>query len=229
MSTSAELLLKTLDANGHEIESLGTPTAPQSATYTDNATEPAPIGSASDPGTSFVAAAQDHTHEGIHSVHVDGDGGVAGDVNLVSGDGIEITRTGPNITIKQASGSTNKITIGHDGAAYSKGIGEEIIREFHVNFDDAGASSIKAMLAAIVKASAGVGTYSVHVGATAPGDIAGSTVRATFTTSSTTEELKEVLGSAFANPGGHKLVQITANNDNAAGKSFIRGINISFG
>ncbi len=168
MSTSKELLLRNLDADGKEIESLGTPTAPQSATFTDNATPTEPVGATSDPGASFVAAAQDHTHEGIHSIHVDGDGGVLGDVNLVSGDGIEIDRSGPNITIKQAGGSTNKITLAHEGAAYSKGVGEEIIREFLVNFDDAGAVNVKAMLAALVKASAGIGTYSLRVGATAP-------------------------------------------------------------
>ncbi len=225
---SKELLLKVLDANGKEIENLGVPTAAGSATYTDNTTGPAPVG-AQDAGNSLLAAPVDHSHEGVHGVGVDGDPVATGDINLVSGTGIEVTRVGQDITIAVAAGSSNKVTGTHDGAAYSIGVGEDIIREFSVNFDDAPGAMITAMLAAIVKASAGEGTFNLRVGATNPGSTVGSTVRATFTTSSATEVQAENAGAAFANPTGRKLVQITANNDTALAKSFIRGINFSIG
>lgn len=226
---SAELLLKELDANGKEISNLGAPTAANSATYTDNATGPADVGATS-PGSSLLAAPADHSHEGVHGVGVDGGGVATGDINIVSGSGIAVSRTGQDITIAQAPGSSNKVTGVHDGAAYSKGIGEEIIREFSINFDDAPAASVTAMLAAIVKQNgAGAATYNLRVGATNPGSTAGSTVRATFTTTSATEVQAENAGSAFANPTGRKLVQITANNDTALAKSYIRGIHFSIG
>lgn len=225
---SVELLQRKLDADGNEISNLGTPTAPQSATYTDLATQPSDVGAAS-PGSSLLAAPADHSHEGVHGVGVDGGAVATGDVNLVSGPGISLQRVGQDITIATSPGSTNKVTISHEGAAYVPGTSESIVREWLVNFDDAGAASIKAMLAAIVKASGGLGTYKLWVGATAPGATAGGTVRATFTTSSTTEEMKENLGASFANPGGQKLVQLTAVNDTANEKSYIRGIQISLG
>src|SRR4051812_31980614 len=195
---SKELLLKVLDADGHEIENLGVPTAPGSATYTDNATGPTDVGTQA-PGTSLLAAPADHSHEGVHGVGVDGGAVATGDLNIVSGAGVTVTRVGQDITIAQAAGSSNKVTGVHDGAAYSIGIGEEIIREFNVNFDDAPGATVTAMLAAIVKQNgAGVATYNLRVGATAPGSVAGSTVRATFTSTSATEEMKEAAGASFA-------------------------------
>ncbi len=226
---SKELLLKVLDANQKEIESLGTPTAPHSATYTDNSTTPEPVGEEASAGSSFVAAAQDHTHEGVHGVGVDGDPVATGDINLVSGPGVTIERIGQNIVVGTADGATNKISLSHDGAAYSIGTDEDIIREWPVNFGDAPGAQVKAMLAAIVKASAGIGTFKLRVGATAPGAVAGSSVVATFTSASQTEEMKENVGAAFANPTGFKLVQVTATNDTALAKSQIRGIAVSIG
>lgn len=225
---SKELLLKVLDANGKEIESLGTPSAAGSATFTDNTTAPEPVGS-STPGSSFVAAAQDHTHEGVHGVGVDGDPVATGDINLVSGPGITIERVGQDIVVGTADGARNKISLSHDGAAYSIGVGEDVIREWLINFGDAPGAQVTAMLAAIVKASAGVGTFKLRVGATAPGAVAGSSVVATFTSTSATEEMKENVGAPFANPTGFKLVQVTATNDTANAKSQIRGVAVSIG
>jgi hypothetical protein len=226
---SKELLLKGLDADNHEIESLGTPTAAKSATYTELTMPASDVADTAHPGTSFVAAAADHVHEGVHGVAVNGGSVALGDINLVDGDGIAISRTGNDISFSAGAGSLNKVTLGHDGAAYSVGVGEEIIREWLVNFDDCGASSIKAMLAAIVKVSTGIGTYNLRIGATAPGAVTGSTVHATFTHNAATEAMKENLGTAFANPGGRQLVQVTANGDTAGSKNQIRGIHLSLG
>ncbi len=225
---SKELLLKTLDANQKELQNILPPTQAGSATTTDNTTDPSAVGVAA-PGSSLLAAPADHTHEGVHGVGVDGDVVATGDLNLVSGDGVLVERVGQNITFSAAPGSLNKLTLAHDGAAYSEGIGEEVIREWYVNFDDCGSSTITAMLAAIVLASAGVGTFNLRVGATTPGAIAGSAVHATFTSTSTTEEMKENAGATFANPTGRKLVQVTANNDTVAARSQIRGIQVSLG
>lgn len=227
---SKELLLKDLDANGKHIENLGVPNAALDATYTELTTPALPVGTTNAPGTSFIASAEDHTHEGVHGVKANGGTVAVGDVNLVDGSGITITKVGNDFTIAQSSGSTNKITGTHDGAAYSIGVTEEIIREFYVNFDDAPGATIKAMLAAIVKSDGtAVATYNLRTGATAPGSTAGSTVRATITTTSATEVGGENLGSSFANPTGNKFVQITAQSDTALIKSYIRGINFSIG
>ncbi len=226
---SAELLLKTLDADGNEIQNVGTPTQPGSATTTDNTTAPSDVGAVAAPGTSWLAAPADHTHEGLHSIAADANPALVGDATLASGAGIVLAQAGNVITVNADASLLNKVTFAHDGAAYSVGIGEEILREILVNFDDAASANIKVMLAGIVKASAGAGTFNVRVGATAAGATTGSTVRATFSSTSATEELKEILGSAFANPGGRKLVQITSNNDTAGAKSYIRGINVSIG
>ncbi len=226
---SFELLQKPLDANGKVISNLGVPTTEKDATYTDLVTDPADVGATAAPGTSKLAAPADHVHEAVHGIGVDGGAVVSGDVNFVSGSGIAVEIDGNDIIISAAPGSVNKINLTHEGAAYNVGTTEDIIREFYVNFDDAGAASIKVMLAAIVKADAGIGSFSVYTGATAPGSTAGGTVRATITTTGGAEELKENLGAAFANPGGNKLVQITADNDTALAKSFIRGISVSIG
>jgi hypothetical protein len=190
---SAELLLKTLDANQKEVQNILPPTQAGSATTTDNATTPTSDTAAGAPGTSLLASPADHSHPA-------------------------------------ASGTLNKVGLDYAGAGYSVGIGEEILREWLVNFDDATATQIKVFLSGIVKVSAaGTATYNVRVGATAPGATTGSTVHATFTSTSTTEEMKEILGSAFANPTGQKLVQVTADNDTAAVKSYIRGIQVTIG
>ncbi len=56
-----EVLTRDLDANAKRISNLGAPSAPQSATYTDNSSAPRPNGVAS-PGSSFLAAPADHVH-----------------------------------------------------------------------------------------------------------------------------------------------------------------------
>lgn len=58
---AGELLRTDLDANSKRVVNLGSPLAPQSATYTDNASIPLPNGVAS-PGASLLASPADHVH-----------------------------------------------------------------------------------------------------------------------------------------------------------------------
>lgn len=225
-------LQRILDANNNRIISLGDPTAANDATKTDNTTAPANPAAAASAGASFKAAPADHVHQGVHSVHADANGDIYGDARFVSGSGISLTQSGQDITIAASGGAVNKITVGEDSQKYVKGTVEEIIFEYLFNFDDAGlgaSTNIMARLSGIIKVSAGTGTYKLYTEATAPGSTTGGTTRATITTASTSDDMQTNLGSAFNNPGGKVLVQITAVNTGASNKSHLRGLQISIG
>jgi hypothetical protein len=216
-------LQRQLDAGANRISNLGNPTAADDATKTDNTTAPANPAAAASAGSSFKAAPANHVHQGVHSVKSDANPQLYGDVELVSGTGVALSQSGNQITVATSGGSVNKITWGEDRQAYVVGTSEEIIAEFNVNFDDAGNPNVQARINAIVKVSAGTGTYRVYTGATSPGSTAGGTVRATITTTNTAFEKQTNLGAAFANPGGQILVQVTAVNDGVGGRSTMRG------
>lgn len=57
-----DVLQRPLDAGGEPIKNVGTPSAPNDATRTDNASPPAPLGRKAAPGQSFLAAPADHVH-----------------------------------------------------------------------------------------------------------------------------------------------------------------------
>jgi hypothetical protein len=229
---SADVLQRLLDANSNRIANLGTPTTANDATHTDNTTAPANPAASATAGVSLLAAAQDHVHQAVHSVHADANAQLNGDVQFVSGSGISLTQVGQAITVTAASGAVNKLTVGEESQKYSSTNTEDILAEYALSFDDlefGTGANIQARLTGIVKVAGGTGTYNLRVGATNPGSTTGSTVRATFNTSSTTEVVLQNLGSAFTNPTGVVVVQITGQNGTASMKSYIRGFEISIG
>jgi hypothetical protein len=229
---AADVLQRILDAAGNRIANIGTPTTAGDATKTDNSTAPADPAAAAAAGTSLLAAPADHVHQGLHSLHADASANIYGNARLVSGTGVNLSQSGQDITISAAGGSVNKITFAEESQMYASTNTEDILAEYEANFDDIGtavAGNIQARLTGIVKVQGGTGTYKLYVGATAPGSTAGGTVRATFTSTSTTDESKTNLGSAFSNPGGAVLVQLVAVNGTVAQKSYIRGFEIAIG
>jgi hypothetical protein len=71
--------------------------------------------------------------------------------------------------------------------------------------------------------------FRVYVGATAPGDTTGSTMRATVTTVSAAEESVSAPGVAFANPGGKQIIQVTGVCSDGRSVGNIRGITLNIG
>ena len=229
---SADVLQRVLDANSNRIANVGTPTTANDATHTDNTTAPVNPAAVASAGVSLLAAAQDHVHQAVHSIHADSNANLNGDVQLVSGSGISLSQVGQAITVTAAGGAVNKLTIGEESQKYSTTNTEDILAEYALSFDDlefGTGANIQARLSGIVKVGGGTGTYNLRVGATAPGATTGSTVRAVLTTSSTSEVVLQNLGSAFANPTGVVIVQVTGQNGTASQKCFIRGFEISIG
>lgn len=220
-----------LDMQSLRISGLGDPTAANDATKTDNTTSPANPAAAASAGASLKAAPADHVHQGVHSVRADGNANLYGDVQLVSGSGVALSQSGNQITVAVSGGAANKIGNGDARQFSNVGTTEEIVAEWNENFDDAGGgtgTNIQARLSALVKAAAGTGTFKIYVGATNPGDTTGGTVRATLTTTNTAFEKQSNQGSAFTNPGGQRLVQVTVSNS-GSNKSTIRGIDFAIG
>lgn len=222
-------LQRQLSAELFRISNLGVPTTALDATYTDNATAPANPAAAAAAGASLLASPVDHVHQAVHSIRADANAQLYGDVQLVSGSGISLSQAGNVITVAASGGAVNKITAASDKQASVNGTGESIVEEYNSNFDDAGGASIQARLSAIVKVSAGTGTFKLWIGATAPGATTGATVRATVTTTSATFDTETNLGAAFANPGGEQLVQITAVGAAPGNKATIRGFQLAIG
>lgn len=218
-----------LSMENNRITNLGTPTAANDATKTDNTTAPADPAATASAGSSFLASPANHVHQGVHSVRSDSAAQIYGDVRLVSGTGIALSQSGQDITVAASGASVNKITQAEDRQVSVTGTTEEIVAEFNLNFDDAPGANIQVRLSAIVKVAAGTGTYRVRTGATTPGSTAGSTIRSTVTSTSTSFEKQTNLGSSFANPAGQQIVQVTAVNDTAATKSTIRGYSVTIG
>lgn len=218
-----------LDMSNLRILNLGDPTTANDATKTDNTTSPGAPAAAAAAGSSLKAAPADHVHQGVHSVHADANANVYGDVRLVSGSGITLSQSGQDITVAASGAATNKISWVDDTQRSVTGTSEQIVSEYNVSFSDAAAGNIQVRLSGIVKCAAGTGTYKVYTGATSPGSTTGGTARATITTTNTSFEKQTNLGSAFTNPTGQVLVQITAVNDTASTKSTIRGFSVSIG
>jgi len=223
-----DTLQRILDAQSNRIINVGTPTAASDATITDNSTAPQNPAASASAGASFLAAPMNHVHQGVHSVHADANANIYGDARLVSGTGITLTQSGQDITIATSGGTVNKIEIARDTQSYVTGSTEQIVAEYYVSLDDCTTGNITGRMSAIVKVSAGTGTYNFRTGATGLGAITGSTVRATFTSTSTTEETKTNAGSAFTNPTGALIVQVSCVNS-GANNTFIRGIAASIG
>jgi hypothetical protein len=221
-----------LDMSNFRISTLGDPTTANDATKTDNSTAPANPAAVASAGSSFKAAPADHVNQGVHSLHADANGNIYGDARLVSGTGVTLTQSGQDITIATVGGLTNKITWAEDNQVSNTGNTETLAREWVVNFDDASTgagNNIQVRLTAAVKAAAGTGTFNLRTGASALGSTTGSTVRATVTTTNTAFETQTNLGSAFSNPGGVIIVQLTINNSVAATKSTLRALSVSIG
>lgn len=229
---SADVLQRLLDANSNRIANVGTPTTASDATITDNATAPQNPTNTASAGASFLAAPANHVHQAVHSLHADASANIFGDIQLVSGTGVSLSQVGQVITVAAAAGMVNKVTFAEESQKYSSTNTEDILAEYVINFDDAGTGAgpnIQARLSAIIKCPAGTATFKLYVGATAVGATTGGTARATITTSSTSEVIQANLGSAFANPGGSVIVQITGSNSTVSTKSFIRGLSVSLG
>jgi hypothetical protein len=120
-------------------------------------------------------------------------------------------------------------TVWSDNNEYSAsldGAGDPIVWEAEIQFDAISTgvgSSITAALDGIGFVTANTGTVSVVVGATAPGNTAGGTVRATGTFTNLVEAAVSIAGAAFLNPGGLRLVQITLGNSNLGQMAHFRG------
>lgn len=229
---AADVLQRLLDANGNRIAGLATPTTANDATITDNTTAPQNPAAAASAGASFLAAPANHVHQGVHSVHADALANLFGDVQLVSGSGITLSTAGNAITVTASGGSVNKVTFAEECQKYSTTTTTDILAEWAISFDDVDfglAGNIQARLTGIVKVQGGTGTYNLYVGATAPGSTTGATVRATLSTASTTEVVLQNLGSAFTNPTGVVIVQLTGSNGTASTKSYIRGFEVAIG
>ncbi|HEY0714885.1 MAG TPA: hypothetical protein VGF45_19550, partial [Polyangia bacterium] len=56
------MLARDVDAGGHRIRNLGKPSGEGDLTYTDNQSDPQPLGKAASPGKSRLAAPADHVH-----------------------------------------------------------------------------------------------------------------------------------------------------------------------
>lgn len=218
-----------LDMSALRVLNLGVPTTDKDATYTDNTTGPANPAAAASAGASLLAAAQNHVHQGVHSVHSDAAANIYGDVRLVSGTGISLTQSGQDITVATTGAAVNKISWAEEKQVSETGTTPGIIAEYNMNFDDCATGNIQARLSAIVKASGGTATFKLYTGATSPGATTGGTVRATLTSTSTTFEKQTNLGSAFTNPTGQVLVQITAEGSAGGIKATIRGLEGSIG
>lgn len=201
-----------LDMGNFKISGLGTPTAANDVTKTDNSTAPANPAASASAGSSFLAAPRDHVHQGLHGVRSESNAYLYGDISLLGVSGITITQAGQDITFTGGGGGSNKIEISEDEQVSMTGTSEEILREYYLNFANLAAGNIAVTLAALVKVAAGTGTFNIYVGATTAGSTSGGTVRATFTSTSTSFEKKSNTGSAFTNPAGVQLVQITSVN-----------------
>jgi hypothetical protein len=217
-----------LDMSTFKISNLGTPTAANDATVTDNTTGPANPAASASAGASFLAAPANHVHQGVHGVRSEANAYLYGDVTLLGVSGISITQSGQNITLTGGGGGSNKLELGEDEQVSMTGTSEEILREYYLSFDSLAAGNVSASLTGVVKVAAGTGTYKLYVGATAPGATTGGTVRATFTSTSTSFETKANTGSAFTNPTGSVLVQITAVNS-GANKTTLRSFGYTIG
>ena len=226
---AADVLQRLLDANNNRIAGLATPTTANDATFTDNTTAPVNPAAAASAGASLLAAPANHVHQAVHSVHADANTNLFGDVQLVSGTGISLSQSGNAITVATGAGATNKVNWGDDSKKYSSTNTEDILAEYAVSFDDAGTGNIQARITGIISVGAGTGTFRMYTGATAPGSTTGGTVRATLSTASVSEVVQQNLGSAFANPTGPILVQVTGQNSIASTKSNIRGMVFSVG
>jgi hypothetical protein len=226
---AADVLQRLLDAGANRIANVGTPTTANDATFTDNSTAPSNPAGAAVAGASFLAAPANHVHQAVHSIHADANAQIFGDIQLVSGSGIALSQVGNVVTVATGAGATNKVTWGDDSKKYSSTNTEDLLAEYAVSFDDAGVGNIQARITGIISVGAGTGTYRMYTGATTPGSTTGGTIRATISTASVTEVLQQNLGSAFANPTGVVLVQITGQNSTTATKSNIRGMVFSIG
>lgn len=218
-----------LSMKNFKISDLGDPSAANDVTKTDNTTAPANPAASAAAGSLFKAAPADHVHQGVHSVRGESNPNLYGDVQLVGASGLSVTQSGQVITLTAPGDSINKLQWVDDGQVSSVGTSEDIIREWDINFDDVDTGNIQFRLSGLAKVTAGTGTWRVYVGATAAGATAGGTVRATFTSTSTSFERKTNIGSAFANPTGQVIVQLTSVNSAGGNTNTGRGWSFSVG
>jgi hypothetical protein len=223
-------LQRILDANSNRIINVGSPTTANDATITDNSTAPQNPAASASAGSSFLAAPRDHVHQGVHSLHADSNANIYGDARLVSGTGITLTQSGNDITVATSGGNSQKLHLSKDGQNYVTGTSEQIVAEWYANFASLPVGNIQVRLSGIVKVSGGNGTYKCYVGATSPGATTGGTARATISSiSGTSDAVATNQGSAFTNPAGQALVQVTAVSDTGGQSSTIRGTHIEIG
>lgn len=127
--------------------------------------------------------------------------------------------------------SVGRTIIGDNRTSGSSG--ETIIFEELVDFDriTGVGTTIDVTLSGIgwLMAAPGTGIVTVYVGATAPGDTTGSTMRCGMLVTLPTEEKLTATGIAFANPGGQLLVQVTLQNANPPEFTYFRGYTIGIG
>lgn len=72
----------------------------------EHAINPTDVSTDSTPGSGLTAAARDHTHKGVRSIHADGEPQLFGDVQLVSGAGISMAQVGNTITLSSSGTGT---------------------------------------------------------------------------------------------------------------------------
>jgi hypothetical protein len=146
-----------------------------------------------------------------------------------------VVTLGGRITASNQSTVANLLELSDDEGKVVVGTGrgptEDIIYEYEVDLSKlVGGASIAVQINGVAMSTTGAAvTFNVYLGATAPGDTAGSTLVASANTSSAVEVGISAQGAAFVNPGGLALVQVTGEVTNLSDQAHLRGIFIVIG
>lgn len=134
--------------------------------------------------------------------------------------------TTPVITPSSEGSGVTLMPIAGEFVSTNTGQGEDVVSQaVPVDWDDFTFETVKVRLLGWVKVTAGTGTYRVRRGGT-KGDVDG-TIVAEMTTTGTSYDLTTNLGSAFANPGGEDLLQVTFSDGTTNESAYIDGIGIA--
>lgn len=191
-----DIAQRELDQSGFRISNLGNPTVAGDATKTDNQSVPKANSGDGSAGTSLLAAAADHVHP------ASGEGGGGGD--------------GASCALLDLSDPSCQSVAGKT---------EEVVAEFHVDFEGLKAPRMLVAFSAIAKAAGGTATLNVRLGGTV--GLPDGNVIATATTNGGT--FSPVQGERTVNnPGELSLVKITAVTDSDGGTAFVYGKTVQF-
>lgn len=155
---------------------------------------------------------------------------LTGNITLLSGPGVALAQVGQDITISAGGTAVNKITWAEDAQQQQTGVAEAVVANYNINFDDAGAVAVAVRFSAIIArlGAAGTATFRVYVGGTVSNAVVDGTLRATLSTL-VGEAAATILGVAFANPGGQRIVKVTAQGSAVGVTARIRGKSFAIG